>query len=97
MNVRSSSASRRRGPIDKPMTDRFAKNLRQARAQSGLSQLQLGEAAGISASEVYRLETGSREPRLGTLLRLGRATGVGGAALLEGLDGLEDPGVMRRG
>lgn len=73
------------------MTNRFAQNLRRARAQSGLSQLELGEAARISASEVHRLEAGTREPRLGTLLRLGRATGVGGAALLDGLDGLEDP------
>lgn len=71
------------------MTDdtaaRFADNLRRARAASGLSQTQLAQAAGISHSEVYRLEAGTREPRLGTLIKLGSAMGIDGADLLDGL------------
>lgn len=71
------------------MTDstaaRFADNLKRARAKSGLSQTQLAKAAGISHSEIYRLEAGTREPRLGTLLNLGSAMGIDGADLLEGL------------
>jgi transcriptional regulator with XRE-family HTH domain len=64
---------------------RFADNLRRARAESGLSQTQLAKAAGISHSEIYRLEAGTREPRLGTLLSLGNALGIDGADLLDGL------------
>lgn len=64
---------------------RFADNLKRARAESGLSQTQLARAAGISHSEIYRLEAGTREPRLGTLLNLGNALGIEGADLLEGL------------
>lgn len=63
----------------------FAANLRRARAKSGLSQTQLARAAGISHSEIYRLEAGTREPRLGTLLNLGSGLGIDGADLLEGL------------
>lgn len=62
----------------------FAENLREARAKSGLSQTQLAKAAGISHSEIYRLEAGTREPRLGTLINLGSAMGIDGADLLEG-------------
>jgi len=70
----------------------FADNLKRARAESGLSQTQLAKAAGISHSEIYRLEAGTREPRLGTLIRLGGAMGIDGADLLEGLaDGLPKP------
>lgn len=64
---------------------RFASNLRRARARSGLSQTQLAQEAGISQSEIYRLEAGTREPRLGTLVNLGNAMGIDGAELLEGL------------
>jgi transcriptional regulator with XRE-family HTH domain len=68
----------------------FADNLRRARAKSGLSQTQLAKAAGISHSEIYRLEAGTREPRLGTLLNLGRAMGIDGADLLDGLGDASD-------
>ena len=71
---------------------RFADNLRRARAKSGLSQTQLAKAAGVSHSEIYRLEAGTREPRLGTVLNLGSAMGIDGADLLDGLgDGAAEP------
>jgi len=75
--------------MSKSTAARFADNLKRARARSGLSQTQLAKAAGISHSEIYRLEAGTREPRLGTLLNLGNALGVDGADLL---DGLGEPG-----
>ncbi|HYI81105.1 MAG TPA: helix-turn-helix transcriptional regulator [Thermoleophilaceae bacterium] len=71
--------------MSKSTAARFADNLRRARAESGLSQTQLAKSAGISHSEIYRLEAGTREPRLGTLLNLGNALGIEGADLLEGL------------
>jgi len=78
--------------MSKSTAARFAANLKRARAESGLSQTQLAKAAGISHSEIYRLEAGTREPRLGTLLNLGSALGIEGADLLDGLgDPLADP------
>lgn len=71
--------------MSKSTAAEFADNLKRARARSGLSQTQLAKAAGISHSEIYRLEAGTREPRLGTLLNLGNAMGIDGADLLEGL------------
>jgi transcriptional regulator with XRE-family HTH domain len=62
----------------------FARRLRKARKANGLTQYELGERAGISGSQVYRLEAAEREPRLSTLLALAHA-----------LD--EDPGDMVRG
>lgn len=69
----------------KTTAERFADNLRQARTKSGLSQGELARDAGISHSEIYRLEAGTREPRLGTLVKLGNAMGIDGADLLDGL------------
>ena len=78
--------------MSKDTAARFADNLRRARAKSGLSQTQLAKAAGISHSEIYRLEAGTREPRLGTLIALGGAMGIDGADLLAGLgDGASKP------
>ena len=45
--------------MSKDTAARFADNLRRARAKSGLSQTQLAKAAGISHSEIYRLEAGT--------------------------------------
>lgn len=56
-----------------PVTEGFARRLRRARRQSGMTQHQLGARAGISGSQVYRLEAAEREPRLSTLLALARA------------------------
>jgi transcriptional regulator with XRE-family HTH domain len=52
---------------------RFGDNLRTARTRNRLSQAALGQLAGISKSEVYRLEAGTRDPRLTTILSLARA------------------------
>ena len=49
-----------------------------------MTQHQLGERAGISGSQVYRLEAAEREPRLSTLVALSRALN-------------KDPGDMVRG
>jgi transcriptional regulator with XRE-family HTH domain len=64
----------------------FGTNLRQARRRSGLTQSQLAVKAGISASQVYRLETSVREPRLRTILSLGKALDIDGADLLRGIE-----------
>ena len=47
--------------------------LMQARIQSGMTQVQLSEASGISQADISRLENGTRNPSLGLLKRLADA------------------------
>jgi transcriptional regulator with XRE-family HTH domain len=65
--------------------ERFAKNLRAARKKRGLTQMELGNLAGIYANEVSRLETADREPRLSTVVKLAHALKMPVAELLRGL------------
>lgn len=60
----------------------FAANLRRLRLAAGLSQMELGDRAGLHFSEVSRLERGLRDPRLTTIVRLAGALQVPPAALL---------------
>jgi transcriptional regulator with XRE-family HTH domain len=62
----------------------FAANLRRLRLAAGLSQMQLGDRAGLHFSEVSRLERGLRDPRLTTIVRLAGALQVPPAELLPG-------------
>lgn len=62
--------------------DQFAANLKRLRHQAGLSQEALGYAAGIHRTEVSLLERSGRDPRLDTLVKLGRALHVPAAELL---------------
>jgi transcriptional regulator with XRE-family HTH domain len=66
-------------------TERFARNMRVARAQHGLSQEALAHAAGIHRTEVSLLERGMREPRLGTIVRVARAMKLAPTELLAGI------------
>lgn len=50
--------------------ERFAANLRQARAKVGISQEELGHRCDLHRTEVSLLERAGREPRLGTLVKL---------------------------
>ena len=52
------------------MTRSVGHLLRQLRLGRGETQEQVGLRAGIGNSDVCRLERGSREPRLGALLRV---------------------------
>lgn len=64
---------------------RFGDNLRTARTRKQLSQAALGQLAGISKSEVYRLEAGTRDPRLTTIICLARALKLDISDLTQGL------------
>ena len=55
----------------------FGLNLRRYREQRGLTQERLASAAGITTSEVSRIERANREPRLTTIVRLARALDIG--------------------
>jgi transcriptional regulator with XRE-family HTH domain len=63
----------------------FGQTVRQARQERGMSQTQLGSAAGISVSEISRIERGTRGVRVTTLLRLIHALGAEPNELLAGV------------
>jgi transcriptional regulator with XRE-family HTH domain len=64
----------------------FAANLRLQRKRRGLSQMALGNAAGLHFSEVSLLERGGRDPRLSTVAKLARGLGIPARQLLDGID-----------
>lgn len=68
-----------------PSAQHFAHRLRIARRTSGMTQHELGRRAGISGSQVYRLEAAEREPRLSTLVSLARALDKDPSELVRGL------------
>jgi len=63
----------------------FAARVRDARQHLNLTQEALGQAAGITSSEISRIERGVREPRLLTVFRLARALGLTPSQLLDGI------------
>jgi transcriptional regulator with XRE-family HTH domain len=50
--------------------------LRELRQRAGLSQEQLAVKVGVTASTIYKLESGRSKPSYDTLLRLSKALGV---------------------
>ena len=64
----------------------FARNLRERRVRAGLSQEALARATDLHRTEISLLERARREPRLSTLVRLGRAFDCPPTALLEKIE-----------
>ena len=50
--------------------ERFAANLRQARAKAGVAQEELGNRCDLHRTEISLLERAGREPRLATIVKL---------------------------
>ena len=75
------------------VTGRVAASLRTVRRARKLSQHDLGELAGVTASAISQVERAERGLSLATLVRLSAALGVTLDDLLRG----EDPGVYRIG
>jgi transcriptional regulator with XRE-family HTH domain len=71
-------------PVVSP-EERFAANLRRHRRAAKLTQEQLSAKAGLHPTEISRLERAVREPRLGTIVRLAKALGVGAEQLVAGI------------
>lgn len=63
----------------------FGRNVVLLRRRRGLSQEAVAKRAGMQRDSVQKIEAGKRSVRLGTLLALADALGVGPADLLEGL------------
>jgi len=70
----------------------FGQRLRELRNRQGLSQDALAHATDIHPTAIGRMERGSREPRLTTILRLARGLGVEPGELLDGLAGKSGDG-----
>lgn len=50
--------------------EQFGANLRQLRLDAGLTQMELSNRSGLDMAEISRLETGLRDVRLSTIVRL---------------------------
>jgi DNA-binding XRE family transcriptional regulator len=59
--------------------------IRAVRESAGLSQLELSRRSGVAQESLSRIETGLRDPRLGTLRRLAQGMGLSLNQLLERL------------
>jgi transcriptional regulator with XRE-family HTH domain len=59
--------------------------MRELRAQRGVSQDDVAREADVHPTAIGRLERGSREPRLTTILRVARGLGVQPGELLDQL------------
>lgn len=71
-------------PIDSPQA-RFAANVARMRERRGLTQEQLGWAAGIHQTAIARIEKGERKPSLDTILKLAKGLEVPPADLFAGI------------
>jgi len=54
----------------------LGRNLRRAREQRALTQEEVAQRSGVHATEVSRIESGKRDPKVSTLERLAAAVGV---------------------
>lgn len=59
-----------------PLRQQIGTALRAARIDRGLTQIQLGELAGLDHKTIHRIEYGTSDPSLTMLLRLASALGV---------------------
>lgn len=67
------------------VAQRFGENLRRCRRRVGLSQEDLGLRAGLHRTAIGLLETGTRTPRIDTLVKLSTALDISPAELIEGI------------
>jgi transcriptional regulator with XRE-family HTH domain len=65
---------------------RVARRLRDIRSRHGTTLSSVARLAGISSAHLSRLESGDRQPSIGTLLQLARVYGVGVGELAEEQD-----------
>jgi transcriptional regulator with XRE-family HTH domain len=64
----------------------FAANVERLRERRGLTQEQLGWAAGLHQTAVARIENGERKPTLDTIIKLARGLEVPPADLFAGIE-----------
>ena len=67
------------------VAERFGQNLARQRRASGLTQEELAVRAAVHRTQVGLLESGQRQPRIDTLVKLAGALSVDAGVLLEGI------------
>lgn len=67
-------------------SSKFAANVGRLRKARGLTQEQLGWAAGLHQTAVARIESGERKPNLDTVFKLAAGLEVSPAELFDGID-----------
>ena len=67
-------------------TAQFAENLRRLRLAAGMTQERLSDLTQLDPGEISRLERGTRDPQLMTIVRVARGLGVAPAELLAGIE-----------
>ena len=65
--------------------EQFGENLRRLRLDAGLTQMELSNRSGLDMAEISRLETGLRDVRLSTIVRLADGLEVPVRALMGGV------------
>jgi transcriptional regulator with XRE-family HTH domain len=66
-------------------TAQFSQNLRRLREAAGLTQEGLSARTKLDTGEISRLERGTRDPQLRTIVRIARGLDVTVAELLAGI------------
>ena len=69
------------------MSKNLGKMIKDARVDKGLSQAALAESAGVSASEIGKIERGEKEPSQDVLKKMAKPLGLTQKALLEAASG----------
>ncbi len=69
-------------PSTKTNSATVGRRIRKVRVEKGLTLQQLGDLVALSGSQISLLESGKREPKLGTLMQIAEALGVEVSALL---------------
>jgi transcriptional regulator with XRE-family HTH domain len=64
------------------VVERFAKRLRERRVEHGMTQAELAERAGVTATYVSKLESAGAAPGIDLVAKVAAALGVGIAELL---------------
>jgi transcriptional regulator with XRE-family HTH domain len=80
-----------------PIRSQFAKNMIRYRKQVGFSQEELSYVAGLHRTEIGQLETGQREPKISTLVKLAAALETTPNDLLVGIEWQTNPQAMLKG
>lgn len=65
---------------------KFAANVARLRERRGLTQEQLGWAAGLHQTAIARIESGERRPNLDTVFKLAAGLEVPPAELFDGIE-----------
>jgi transcriptional regulator with XRE-family HTH domain len=65
--------------------EQLGENLRRLRLDAGLTQMELSNRSGLDMAEISRLETGLRDARLSTIVRLADGLHVPVHALVNGI------------